>query len=295
MASPKFPLPMHSRLTTDNSALNTPPPPFTLTFPRAILHSVAEKCLRCFRPLSTCYCRHITPVETGVKFVFLMHPKEAYHQHTGTGRLASLSLPDSEIIVGVDFTQNKRLNSLLDNNHYFPLVLYPADDAYTAQSVELRQALRQVGGGEREGAQPVGPAAASKTLLVIVVDATWFFAKKMLRLSPNVRSLPKLSFQRQYQSEFTFKRQPAAGCVSTIESCYHLIRELQAAGLVDVAVDPSPLMSVFRRMVDFQLEAEQARIAAGIPGRHSYDAQRDANRKKRLHRQRVENPDSAKS
>ena len=232
-----------------------------------------------------------------------MHPKEAYHQHTGTGRLASLSLPDSEIIVGVDFSQNRRLSQLLSDSRYFPLVLYPADDAYTAQSPQLRQVL---GEGDAQAASSsvaeegnlsasVHQWVASKTLLVIVVDATWFFAKKMLRLSPNVRSLPKLSFQRLYQSEFTFKRQPAAGCVSTIESCYHLIRELQGAGLVDAKVDASPLMAVFRRMVDFQLEAEQNRIAAGIPGRHSYDAQRDANRKKRLRRQRVEEADSATS
>lgn len=244
---------------------------------------MAEKCLRCFRPLSTCYCPHITAIDTGIKFVFLMHPKEAYHQHTGTGRLASLSLVDSEIIVGVDFTQNKRLNQLLSDSAYFPLVLYPADDAFTAQSPLLKESLESVSGGEK------------RKLLVIVVDATWFFAKKMLRLSPNVRNLPKLSFQQLYTSEFTFKRQPAEGCVSTIESCYHLIREMQAATLVLAQIDPEPLMTVFRRMVDFQLEAEQNRIAQGIPGRHSYDAERDVNRKKRQRRRRVENPASSKS
>jgi DTW domain-containing protein YfiP len=205
-----------------------------------------------------------------------MHPKEAYHQHTGTGRLASLSLVDSEIIVGIDFTQNKRLNLLLSDSVYFPVVLYPADDAFTAQSPQLQVALEPVAGGEK------------RKLLVIVVDATWFFAKKMLRLSPNVRTLPKLSFQQVYQSEFTFKKQPAEGCVSTIESCYHLIREMQASTLVSPRLDATPLMSVFRRMVDFQLEAEQNRIALGIPGRHSYDAERDVNRKKRKRRQRIE-------
>lgn len=236
---------------------------------------MAEKCLQCFRPLSTCYCPYITATDTGIKFVFLMHPKEAYHQHTGTGRLASLSLVDSEIIVGIDFTQNKRLNVLLADSAYFPVVLYPAEDAFTAQSPQLKESLEPaLGGGKRR-------------LLVIVVDATWFFAKKMLRLSPNVRNLPKLSFQQLYTSEFTFKKQPAEGCVSTIESCYHLIRELQGAGLVDSKIDATPLMSVFRRMVDFQLEAEQNRIALGIPGRHSYDAERDANRKKRQRRQRA--------
>ena len=188
-----------------------------------------------------------------------------------------MSLVDSEIIVGIDFTQNKRLNQLLSDSAYFPVVLYPDDEAFTAQSSQLKEAVEPVAGGEK------------RKLLVIVVDATWFFAKKMLRLSPNVRNLPKLSFQQLYTSEFTFKRQPAEGCVSTIESCYHLIREMQAAALVSAQIDATPLMSVFRRMVDFQLEAEQNRIALGIPGRHSYDAERDANRKKRKQRQRVEN------
>ena len=187
-----------------------------------------------------------------------------------------MSLVDSEIIVGIDFTQNKRLNQLLSDSVYFPLVLYPADDAFTVQSPLLKEALEPVAGGEK------------RKLLVIVVDATWFFAKKMLRLSPNVRNLPKLSFQQLYASEFTFKRQPAEGCVSTIESCYHLIREMQSADIVPAQIDPEPLMAVFRRMVDFQLEAEQNRIALGIPERHSYDGERDANRKKRKRRQRVE-------
>lgn len=239
--------------------------------------------------------------------MFLMHPKEAYHQHTGTGRLASLSLVDSEIIVGVDFTENRRLNSLLADKNYFPVLLYPADDALAAQSPELKAAMectaQEPHSMESASRQPTeSPAAtspsqspATRRLLVLVVDATWFFARKILRLSPNVRNLPKLSFQQTYRSEFTFKRQPAEGCVSTIESCYHLIREMQAAGLVPAHIDPTPLMAVFRRMVDFQLEAERHRLAAGIPGRHSYDARRDAARRKRQRRQRTENSDSPKS
>ena len=215
-----------------------------------------------------------------------MHPKEAYHQHTGTGRLASLTLVDSEIIVGVDFTENRRLNTLLADERFFPMTLYPAENAFTAQSPQLKAALT---GGFGEVPEITCPEPVRRKLLVVVVDATWFFAKKMLRLSPNVRNLPRLSFRRTYASEFTFKRQPAEGCLSTIESCYHLIQEMQDAGLVPAHIDAIPLMSVFRRMVDFQLAAEQSRIAAGIPGRHSYDAQRDANRRKRHKKQRVEN------
>lgn len=231
---------------------------------------MSEKCLKCFRPLSTCYCPYITPVETGIKFVFLMHPKEAYRQHTGTGRLAALSLSGSEIIVGIDFTQNNRLNTLLNDEQYKPLLLYPGDDAVTADDTELAQATQK-----------------GQTLLVIVVDATWFFAKKMLRLSPNVRTLPKLSFRDSYRSQFIFKRQPAPECVSTIESCYHLIHEMQTAGIIDSGINPEPLMSVFKKMVNFQLEAEQKRIASGIPGRHDYDARRDTFRRNKNRRQNL--------
>ena len=63
-----------------------------------------------------------------------MHPKEAYKQKTGTGRLACLSLIDSEIIIDVDFTNNKRLNALLADSQYFPIILYPGNDAITAKS-----------------------------------------------------------------------------------------------------------------------------------------------------------------
>ena len=55
-------------------------------------------------------CDMIIPADTGIKFVFLMHPKEAYHQKTGTGRLTNISLCDSEIIIGIDFSENARLN-----------------------------------------------------------------------------------------------------------------------------------------------------------------------------------------
>ena len=103
------------------------------------------RCYRCFRPIKACLCKHITPIETGIKFVFLMHPKEAYHQRTGTGRLANISLIHSEIIVGIDFTNHVRLNELIggtgEGSQYFPVVLYPAQDAYFTDSPPFREAI----------------------------------------------------------------------------------------------------------------------------------------------------------
>ena len=122
-----------------------------------------SKCYRCFRPEKSCYCKYIKSFDCGVKFVLLMHPKEAFKQKTGTGRLTNIALIDSEIIIGVDFTENKRLKELFSDEQYYPVLLYPDENAWTASNPALKTQL-----GE------------NKKLLVIVLDATWPLAKKCL-------------------------------------------------------------------------------------------------------------------
>lgn len=208
------------------------------------------KCYKCFRPLKSCYCKYIKRFDSGIKFVILMHPKEAYKQKTGTGRLTQLSLEDSEIIIGVDFTQNERLLSLLQDPQYYPVLLYPDENAWTASNPKLKDEL------------------VNKKLLVIVLDATWPLAKKMLRLSPNLHELPKISFRAGYRSQFTFKQQPMEDCLSSIESCYYLIKELQNVGIA-TNENPDGLLEIFKRMVNYQLDSQQERIDAGISNRYT--------------------------
>ena len=96
---------------------------------------MSEMCYRCFKPKSNCLCPYIKEADTGVKFIILMHPKEAYHQRTGTGRLTALCLKDSEILIGVDFTNDPKLNALLENPAYQPVMLYPGDEAMNAKTL----------------------------------------------------------------------------------------------------------------------------------------------------------------
>lgn len=213
--------------------------------------------------METCYCKYITSVRSGVKFVFLMHPKEAYKQRTGTGRLAHLSLEDSEILVGIDFTENSRLKALLTDPRFFPAVLYPGEGAWCVSEPDGAAAIRAaLMPAEENALSPKG-----KTLLVVVVDGTWPCAKKMLRLSPNVTALQKISFSAGYRTEYQFKKEPQEDYLSTIESCYYLLREMQQASLCP-KTDIEGLMSVFRRMVKFQLQSQEDRIKAGIPDRY---------------------------
>lgn len=212
-----------------------------------------EVCWKCHRPVASCYCKYTAPVDCGIKFVFLMHPKEARKQKTGTGRLASLCLPDSEIVVGIDFTNHPRIVELLNDPQYYPVLLYPSDDAWNAGKEGLKSTL------------------GNRKLLAFIIDSTWFCSKKMIRYSMNINSLPKFSFTGQYKSIFTFKHEPAEYCVSTIETCYYLIKELQDSGIAKKEADPEPLMNVFKEMIKYQLQKENDRIEGKIPSTHIYD------------------------
>ena len=189
-----------------------------------------------------------------------MHPKEAYKQRTGTGRLAHLTLVDSEIIVGIDFTENKRLNTLIQDENYYPVLMYPSPDAWTAT-------------GYRENEpHTLKEACGEKKLLVILVDATWACAKKMVKLSKNIQVLPKISFTAGYKSIFTFKTEPQDDFISTIETCYYLLKELRvgefSTTITQPDFNPEPLMDIFKKMIKTQLESQRLREESGEPDRY---------------------------
>ena len=182
-----------------------------------------------------------------------MHPKEFRRQRTGTGYLSHLCLKDSEVIVGLDFSKNARLQELLADPEYFTALMYPGEDALTPQTI-------------------TNTMEPGKKLLLLILDATWFCAKKMIEHNPFLLELPKLSFQGSYRSIFTFKREPSPECISTIECCYYIIKEFQQAGVVAAEIDPEPLMNIFKAMIKLQLTAENERIMGIRQNSHDYDA-----------------------
>lgn len=210
-------------------------------------------CYKCMRPLDNCFCKYTEPFDPGVKFIFLMHPKEAKRQKTGTGRIAHIGLIDSEIIIGIDFTKNERLCKLLADPQYYPMLLYPGDDAWTASKPGFKEEI-----GDRK-------------LLAIIIDSTWFCSHKMIKYSTNIMSLPKLSFSGAYRSIYTFKHEPRPECVSTIETCYYLIHELADAGIISNSPHTEGLMTAFKEMVKFQLIKENDRVEGRIANSHASD------------------------
>ena len=204
--------------------------------------SMSLKCYKCFRSIQSCFCSQISPVDPGIKFVFLMHPHEAFKEKTGTGRLASLSLINSEIIIDSSFDQNIRTQELISDSAYFPMVLYPGKEVQYAESFNFQLLVK------------------NKTLLIFLIDATWVMARKMMYRSPSLQTLPKLSFSKEYRSQFLIKKQPEDYCLSTIESSYYLIKELQKSGASNPAVNVEGLLGIFNTMIQYQLDSKKKRL-----------------------------------
>ncbi|MDA9189784.1 DTW domain-containing protein, partial [bacterium] len=166
-------------------------------------------CLNCFRPKKACFCHEVKSFETNTRFVILMHPKEARKEPLGTGRLAQLSLLNSEIIVGENFKDCIKVNSYLNDGKYKCMLLYPGESSHNISKSKL----------EFRG-----------ELVVFIIDGTWPCARSMLRDSPNLHDLDKISFDNTKLSSFIIKQQPADYCLSTIESLHILIDGLNLWG-----------------------------------------------------------------
>ncbi|HLP42560.1 MAG TPA: DTW domain-containing protein, partial [Fibrobacteria bacterium] len=74
-------------------------------------------------------------------------------------------------------------------------------------------------------------------------------------LSRNIRSLPRLSFTWDKESVFEIKEQPAAYCLSTLESIHVFLGEAERRGLESLPGRPQDnLLKVFQAMIDFSIQ-----------------------------------------
>ncbi len=98
------------------------------------------------------------------------------------------------------------------------------------------------------------PEAQRPTRLV-VLDGTWWQAKKMLASSPWLASLPAVTIAALEPSRYLIRREPTAAARSTLEAVVHALRLLEPtlAGL-------DGLLDVFDRMNQLQLD-----VRAGTP------------------------------
>ena len=194
-------------------------------------------CYDCYRPATSCMCAYINPIETHTRFIILMHPKEFKKTKNGTGHFTNLSLKHCEIHIGVDFTQNKSINEIIDNPSNACYVVYPS-----ATSINLNESSI----GDKK-----------KNTVLFLIDSTWPCSRSILLHSPNLQKLKKVSFTHTKISGFIFKQQPKEYCLSTMESTLCVL-ELLTEHKLEI-LDRQSLdgfLLPFKKMVEYQLSCE---------------------------------------
>jgi DTW domain-containing protein YfiP len=152
----------------------------------------------------------------------LQHPREEFTA-IGTARMAHLALPDSVLRVGLDFSNDEVVNAALTGGASY--VLFPG-----------------------EGAIDVEDVPRDRPITLVVLDGTWWQARKLLTLNPHLGQLPRVGFRPQRPSDYRIRKQPAEFCVSTIEALAEVLGALEGD-----EERFNTLLQPFRAMVDGQL------------------------------------------
>ncbi len=199
-----------------------------------------EFCYKCHRLQKNCLCHLIKPFSTKMKFVILMHPMEAKKEKQGTGRLCLATLENSKMIMGVDFTEDAEVNALINDPNNYCFTMYPGERSLNVSEHDvtpLKNLIEQ-----------------NKTIVLFLIDGTWPCAKKMMRLSKNINSLPRISFTATHTSIFEIKEQPADYCLSTLESIHFFIQECNRREVEETKKAEDNLIETFKAMIQFQME-----------------------------------------
>jgi hypothetical protein len=143
--------------------------------------------------------------------------------------MAHLSLPNSELHLGVSFEDHPRVRALCAEEG--TALLFPGEGA--ADPASLR------------GRPP---------RTVILVDGTWSQARKVLNQNPFLKSLPRIGLSPLRPSNYRIRAEPSVECLSTIEALVQLLGALEGA-----PERFQPVLEAFDRMIDLQIAERDRR------------------------------------
>lgn len=173
-------------------------------------------CTDCLRPLSDCYCDHLVSIDNRIEVLIIQHPSETDHPYN-TGRMANLSLSRCELVVHelIPSTLKQRLQDMKS------VLLFPELD-WLAEARPRSGTVQQL----------------------VVIDASWNKAKRILHTNAWLQELPRLSLNNPETSRYgAIRKSRLDASLSTIEAV--------AAGLqqLDLATDYSILHRPLNRLI----------------------------------------------
>ncbi|KAK7285608.1 hypothetical protein RJT34_20384 [Clitoria ternatea] len=196
-------------------------------------------CPNCNRPIPVCLC-HVLPVDpipTTTRVIILHHPHEARHKLSTTPILTKSLLHATAITAR---RLRPGLSPLLDRSTP-ALYLFPS--APSSPALRLSELA----------------SAGDRRAVLIAFDATWKHAREMVKASEDFLSSfatrvclgvedENMSGGSIYDSELVLRKEPFAGCVSTMEAVARTLRVLEPNGFEI----EERLIRILREMVRLQ-------------------------------------------
>jgi DTW domain-containing protein YfiP len=176
-------------------------------------------------------CGYFEHIKTDTKFVVLMHPKEFKKVKNNTGHFTHQSLPNSELFVGIDFSNNKVINEIVASHESY--ILFPSQNALNLTNEH--------------------PKRGNKPLAIFLIDSTWACTKKIFIQSKNLQKLKHMSFTTRKISQYEIKVQPDENYLSTIESTLVVLELLNKWKIENInKTQLNGFLNPFKEMIEYQ-------------------------------------------
>jgi DTW domain-containing protein YfiP len=182
-------------------------------------------CSQCDFLKSRCLCDTLKSIPNKIHLIVLQHPSETKHP-LNTVRIMKKSFQEMTVIIGEDFSNDLRINSLICGHNNECALLYPANDALVLNNNSSPKELTHL----------------------ILIDGTWRKAKKIFMLSKNLHKLPALKLAPTEHSDYRIRKSPTDSALSTLEAA------VEAVHFLEPALVTAPVMNSFHKMIDQQIK-----------------------------------------
>jgi DTW domain-containing protein len=205
-----------------------------------------KMCYICFRTERLCICRLCEQIlieytgsseklKTATVNVTILQDRDEFKRKLGSAYIVQQMLENSEVI-----WKDCSWPNCVDIPKMDGVLLWPSEDAMSIETYLLQQKQKQ---------QQQQLTSNERTTNIIVLDSTWYKAKRMYNRIPWLKELPAVKLQNiEKESAYKFRKQPFRDALSTCESIALALAEfgcLENTNLLNVA---------FEAMIDEQLE-----------------------------------------
>jgi DTW domain-containing protein YfiP len=187
---------------------------------------MSRYCSDCAKAHQACICAAIVPLLSHTELIILQHPTEE-KRALGSACILSLSLANSRLFVGENFSEHEQLNKLLVDEEYDHYVLFPNEQAISVEQVKVKSKNKR---------------------RIIIIDGTWKKAYKIWQLSANLHVLPSVALPTTLKGHYRIRKAPSENSLSTVEAGFHIL------SILEPEQEFTPLIDVFESMIDFQIK-----------------------------------------